>query len=223
MAQGVSVIIPTLNEESAIAAAIQSAFQAGAVEVLVSDGGSSDRTATIAAGEGARVLTGSTMRSAQMNLGAAEAKSPHLIFLHADSLLPTGAAAMVEAALTTANFGGFRISFTEQKAWLRIAAFMINARTRLTRCPWGDQAQFIRRDRFLAEQGFREIPLMEDYEMAARMHRRGRTVILPAAVRTSGRRFLRLGVLRTAARNWRIIAAFRRGADPADLARTYKE
>jgi rSAM/selenodomain-associated transferase 2 len=223
MAQGVSVIIPTLNEESAIAAAIQSAFQAGAAEVLVSDGGSSDRTATIAAAEGARVLTGSTMRAAQMNRGAAEAKSPHLIFLHADSLLPLQAATMVEAALTTANFGGFRISFTEQKASLRIAAFMINARTRLTRCPWGDQAQFIRRDRFLAEHGFREIPLMEDYEMATRMRRRGRTVILPAAVRTSGRRFLRLGVLRTAARNWRIIAAFRRGVDPAELARTYKE
>lgn len=222
MAQGVSVIIPTLNEEATIAAAIQSAFHAGAAEVIVSDGGSSDRTATIAAGEGARLLTGRAMRAIQMNQGAIEARSPHLIFLHADSLLPLHAATMVEAALTRADFGGFRISFVEPKASLRIAAFMINSRTRITGCPWGDQAQFIRRDRFLAEEGFREIPLMEDYEMAARMRRRGRTVILPATVRTSARRFLRLGVIRTAARNWRIIAAFRRGVDPAELAKIYE-
>jgi rSAM/selenodomain-associated transferase 2 len=223
MSPEVSVIIPTLNEESGIAAAIQSAFHAGAAEVIVSDGGSSDGTLTIAAAEGARVLTGKTMRAAQMNDGAAEATSRHLIFLHADSLLPLHAAAMVEAALAAADFGGFRIAFIESKASLRIAAFLINCRTRITRCPWGDQAQFIGRDRFLESGGFLEIPLMEDYELATRMRRQGRTIILPSAVRTSGRRFLRLGVLRTAARNWRIVAAFKKGANPADLARSYKE
>jgi rSAM/selenodomain-associated transferase 2 len=223
MAEGVTVIIPTLNEEATIGAAIQSALEAGAAEVIVSDGGSSDGTVTIAADAGARVLTGATMRAVQMNRAAAEARSSHLIFLHADSRLPPRAAAMVERALKGADFGGFTIAFIEPGTSLRVAAFMINLRTRMTRCPWGDQAQFIRRDRFLAEEGFREIPLMEDYELATRMRRRGRTIILPATVSTSGRRFLRLGTLRTAARNWKIIAAYKKGADPADLARKYKQ
>jgi rSAM/selenodomain-associated transferase 2 len=223
MSPDVSVIIPTLNEESGIAAAIRSASHAGAAEVIVSDGGSSDRTVTIAEAAGARVLSGQTMRAAQMNDGAAKASSRHLIFLHADSLLPLHAASMVEAALRVADFGGFRIAFIEPGASLRLAAFLVNCRSRITHRPWGDQAQFIGRDRFLESGGFREIPLMEDYELATRMRREGRTIILPATVRTSGRRFLRLGILRTAARNWRIIAAFRKGADPAELARVYKE
>jgi rSAM/selenodomain-associated transferase 2 len=219
---GVSVIIPALNEEAVVAGAIRSAFEGGALEVLVSDGGSSDRTAAVAAAEGAHVLSAPAMRSIQLNRGAEAARGSFLIFLHADTLLPSGAAAMVEAALQGADFGGFRISFAEEGASLRLAAVLINLRTRITRCPWGDQAQFIRRDRFLAGGGFREIPLMEDYEMAVRMRRSGKTLVLPARVRTSGRRFLRYGLIRTAARNWRIIAAYRRGVPPEKLARIYR-
>src|SRR6185436_764217 len=105
-------------------------------------------------------------------------------------------------------FGGFRLTFAEPARKLRVAAAMINLRTTLTRCPWGDQAQFIRRDRFLAAGGFREIPLMEDYDLALRMKRAGRTALLPLAVTTSGRRFLRKGVWRTAYVNWRIIVRY---------------
>jgi hypothetical protein len=86
-----------------------------------------------------------------------------------------------------------------------VAELMINARSRLMANPWGDQAQFIGRDTLLAGGGFREIPIMEDYELAERMKRSGRTRILPLTVITSGRRFLRKGLWRTAALNWRII------------------
>jgi hypothetical protein len=54
------------------------------------------------------------------------------------------------------------------------------------------------------------------------MKQRGRSKVLPMRVRTSGRRFLRKGVLRTAATNWRIIAAYRLGKDPHELARLYR-
>ncbi|HXG57459.1 MAG TPA: glycosyl transferase, partial [Thermoanaerobaculia bacterium] len=121
-----------------------------------------------------------------------------------------------------ARFGGFRLRFSEPHPKLRLAAALINLRTSITRCPWGDQAQFIRRDDFLAGGGFREIPIMEDYELAVRMKRAGRTAIVPLTVQTSGRRFLEKGLLRTAAINWRIIAAWRFGADPDELARLYR-
>lgn len=99
---------------------------------------------------------------------------------------------------------------------------MINFRTRMTGCPWGDQAQFLRRDTFLRVGGFREIALMEDYDLALRMKREGKTVVLPQSVATSGRRFLSKGVLRTAVINWAIIIRFRLGADPDELARVYR-
>src|SRR5512140_1170168 len=147
MAPTVSVVIPALNEEERITAAVGSAIGAGANEVIVADGGSSDRTIDRARAAGARVIAGERMRSRQMNRGAGEAAGEIVIFLHADTRLPDGACAAAAHALAGgATFGGFRISFEESSPRLRLAAAMINARTRLTLCPWGDQAQFIRRD-----------------------------------------------------------------------------
>jgi rSAM/selenodomain-associated transferase 2 len=210
----VSVIIAARNEAPRIAAAIDSAFAAGAAEVIVADGTSVDGTADAARERGATVLSCEPMRSRQFNRGANRATGQWLIFLHADTTLPAGAAqAVVDAHVP---FGGFRVQFAEPG--LRFAAFMINLRTRLTRCPWGDQAQFIRRESF---DGFREVPLMEDYELAVRMKRRGPTAILPLTVTTSGRRFLSRGRLRTAITNWTIVLAWRLGVSESRLARWY--
>jgi rSAM/selenodomain-associated transferase 2 len=220
MPERVTVIIPSLNEAPTIAAAIDSAFAAGAAEVLVADGGSEDDTVKLAAWRGARVLTGQRVRASQLNAAAREAAGEVLLFLHADTLLPAGAcSAAAEALAAGREFGGFRLRFAEDAPKLRLAAWMINLRTRLTRRPWGDQAQFVRRDDFLAAGGFRELAILEDYELAARMRRR---VLLPLTVTTSGRRFLQKGLLRTAAINWRIIIAWRLGADAAKLARLYR-
>src|ERR1700719_3511802 len=170
MTARVTVIIPALNEAGRIGDAIDSAFGAGAAEVLVADGGSGDGTVAVAEAHGARVITGERMRSRQSNSAAKEATGDCLLFLHADTELPAGACRAVSEALDGgADFGGFRLRFAERSWRLRIAAAMINLRTRWTRAPWGDQAQFIRRDDFLRDGGFREIPIMEDYELAARM------------------------------------------------------
>ena len=158
-----------------------------------------------------------------MNQGAHAAVNEALIFLHADTRLPSGAADAVDEALAGgADFGGFRLAFSEGALMLRVAAALINLRTTLTRCPGGDQAQFVRRPAFFRLGGFLEIPLMEDYDLAIRMKRSGRSVLLPLTVKTSGRRFLRKGVLRTAASNWRTIIRYRRGADIDALARSYR-
>jgi rSAM/selenodomain-associated transferase 2 len=218
-----TVVIPTLNEEEWIAGAVTSAFKAGAEEVIVVDGGSVDRTSRMATSAGARLLLSEPMRARQLNLGAHAASHDTLLFLHADSRLPEGAAQAVENALSHADFGGFRIAFIEPSRKLRFAAALINLRTRLTRCPWGDQAQFISRETFLKSGGFLDIALMEDYELAVRMKRSGRSVLLPMTATTSGRRFLRKGLFRTAAHNWRTIIRYRMGTDIDVLARSYRK
>jgi rSAM/selenodomain-associated transferase 2 len=217
VADRVSVVIAALDDEERIGAAVDSGFAAGAAEVIVSDGGSADRTREIATAHRARVVTSLPMRSRQFNTGAKEAQHDAIIFLHADTTLPSGAAGAVAAALQRFEFGGFRISFAEHALKLRATAAMINLRTRITRCPWGDQAQFIQRSKFT---GFREIPLMEDYELATRMKRHA--TLLPLAVITSGRRFLEKGVLRTAWTNWSIVTRWRLGADAEQLAQIYR-
>ena len=222
-AVAVSVVIPALNEAASIGATIDAARAAGAVEVIVADGGSSDATIAIAEERGARVIVGECLRAAQINRGIDAATNDVVIVVHADTMLPIGACAAVERALSDgAIFGGFRVTFPEGGARLAWVAFAINARTRITRKPWGDQAQFARRETFLRMGGYPRFPIMEDYEFARRMKRAGTIAILPLIVRTSGRRFLAKGVLRASFVNWLIIAGYHLGVAPERLARWYR-
>ncbi len=222
-AVAVSAIIPALNEATTIAAAIVAAREAGAAEVIVADGGSTDDTVAIAARYGARTIVGESLRAAQINRGLEAAVHETVIVVHADTLLPAGAAAAVEQALDDgAVFGAFRVRFLEGGARLAYVAFMINARTRITRKPWGDQAQFARRATLLRVGGYPVFPIMEDYEFARRMKRAGPIAFLPLSVRTSGRRFLAKGVIRTSILNWWIIACYHLGVSPERLARWYR-
>ena len=207
----VSVVIPALNEEEWIAGAVESAHGS---EVIVVDGGSSDRTPRFATAAGARVLLSDPPRGRQLNRGAEASSGDWIVFLHADSRLPAGFADAIEKS--GATFGGFHLRFAEDDRKLRIAEKMINLRTALTRQPWGDQAQFVRRSAFT---GFREMAIMEDYELA---HRMRRARILPFAVTTSGRRFLQKGLLRTAAINWWTIFRYHLGVDSERLAKAYR-
>lgn len=219
----VAVLIPARNEESSIVAAIESAWNAGAAEVIVADGGSIDSTAARARSTRAEVISAAEPRGRLLNRAARLARSEVLLILHADSRLQPSALPAVETAIARGViFGGFRIHFPEKDRRLFLAAALINLRSRLTRSPWGDQAQFIRRDVFEREGGFREYPFMEDYELASRMKHIGEVEVLPEYVETSGRRFLARGLFRTAALNWRIIAAYRRGADPVELEKLYR-
>jgi rSAM/selenodomain-associated transferase 2 len=218
-AVAVSAIIPTLNEATHLAAAIDAARAAGAAEVIVADGGSSDETIAIATNRGARVITGDCLRAAQINRGIEASSHDNVVVVHADTLLPAGAAAAIERALGDgAVFGAFRVSFLEGGARLAYVAFMINARTRITKKPWGDQAQFGRRETLR----YPKFPIMEDYELARRMKRAGRVAILPLAVRTSGRRFLTKGVIRTSILNWWIIVCYHLGVSPERLVKWYR-
>lgn len=220
---GLTVIIPAYNEENAIEASIRSCAAAGAAQIIVSDGGSTDATMTRAINAGAEVISTQRPRGRQMNSAAARATGDALLFLHADSLLPEDAAGKVEQTLSDGFlFGGFTLSFIEPHRKLRMVARMINLRTRITRCPWGDQGQFLSRDLFLSCGGYREIAIMEDYELAIRMKRKGKTAVVPSSIQTSGRRFLRKGVLATTTVNWTMIAAYRLGVGPDRLERLYR-
>lgn len=223
MGDRVSVIIPARNEASVLGATIDAARAAGAAEVIVADGGSTDDTVAVALAREARLVTGESMRALQLNRGADAARHDVLLFLHADTLLPPGACDRAAAALAGgACFGGFRLAFVEPSVRLRLAAALINLRTAITKQPWGDQAQFVTRDRFLPAGGFRAIPLMEDYELARRMKRAGPVAILPMKVRTSGRRFLARGLIRTTLTNWTIVTAWHLGVNPDRLAKWYR-
>ncbi|HXT19160.1 MAG TPA: transferase 2, rSAM/selenodomain-associated protein, partial [Thermoanaerobaculia bacterium] len=138
--------------------------------------------------------------------------------------LPAGAAAAVRAAVERGHCGGgFRVRFDSTTPLFRFGAAVASARTRITRVPLGDQAQFATREAFARLGGYREWPLLEDVDFARRLKRAGRVAILPLAVTTSARRFVQRGPVRTVAKNWLIWALFACGVPPSRLARLYRD
>jgi rSAM/selenodomain-associated transferase 2 len=218
------IVIPTLDEAAGLAPALDSALAASG-DVVVSDGGSDDGTVELARAGGARIVAGPRGRGPQLNAGAAVAGDHDvLLFLHADTVLPAGAASAIAAAIDAGAVGGaFRIRFVAAGAsrLLALGSRLANARAAITGWPLGDHAQFVRRDAFEALGGFREWPLLEDLDFARRLRRHGRTTLLRATVETSARRFERLGVPRTVAINWLIFALYGLGVPPPRLAGLY--
>jgi rSAM/selenodomain-associated transferase 2 len=217
-----AIVVPALNEEEALARMLPHALAAGD-EVVVSDGGSSDRTVEIAAGLGARVVAGPCSRGGQLNRGAAATASELLLFLHADTRLPPGAGEAVRAAVAAGAVGGaFLLRFDDSRPSLRLGSLLINLRTRLTRLPLGDQAHFVTRQAFETLGGYREWPILEDLDFSWRLKRVGRTAIVDDPVVTGARRFVQQGVVRTVATNWLIWGLFVAGVSPERLARLYR-
>ena len=220
-----SVIIPALDEAAQIAAAIESARAASVGEVIVVDGGSGDATVDRARVAGATVITAARGRARQMNAGAAVATGEVLLFLHADTRLPPGFDAAVDAALADpAVVGGrFDLRLEPGSPFLDLTAALINLRSRLTGIATGDQALFVRRTVFEAMGGFEDIPLMEDVAFTRALKGRGRVARLRARVTTSARRWQRDGPLHTVLLMWWLRFLYWRGVPPAELKRRYAD
>jgi rSAM/selenodomain-associated transferase 2 len=218
-----SIVVPTLNEAEGITATLMplQGLRALGHEVIVADGGSTDATAPLATTLADRVIAAPRGRARQMNAGAAAADGEALLFLHADTRLPDGAAAVIEAALAGHVWGRFDVRIAGRPFMLHVVAALMNLRSRLTGIATGDQALFVTRAAFDAAGGFPDQPLMEDIELSRRLKRLGPPACLRARVVTSGRRWERHGVWRTILLMWRLRFDYWRGVPAARLARRY--
>ena len=219
-----SIIVPVLDEARAIEASLavlQPWREAGVAEVVVADGGSGDATRALATPLADRVIDAPCGRAAQMNAGARSSRGESILFLHADTILPQGAAAAVGRALETRAWGRFDVTISGAHPMLAVIAFFMNARSRLTGIATGDQAMFMRRSAFDSIGGFPAIPLMEDVAISKALKRISPPACLRERAVTSGRRWERHGALRTILLMWRLRLAYALGADPKTLARRY--
>ncbi len=219
----ISVIVPVLNEEKTIASTLEVLRPLATEEVIVVDGGSSDRTLEIAAQTEAVVLSSSRGRAEQMNQGARVAKGNVLLFLHADTLLPSSAMGDILAALKDPRCVGGRFDVRlDRRGWIfTLIGALINMRSRLTSVATGDQAIFVRRKVFEEVGGFPEIPLMEDIAFSRALKIKGRMACLRSQVVTSARRWEKEGVWRTILKMWALRLLFLAGISPFHLKRFY--
>lgn len=218
----ISIIVAALNEEQTIAETLPPLLGMDNVEVIVADGGSADATVRIATELGAQVVSTRRGRGRQMNSGAALAKGETLLFLHADSRLPTNLRVAIRAVLERGCIAGaFQLRLNSTNWILRWIERTANLRSRFLQLPYGDQAMFLQADLFYQIGGFPNWPLMEDYELCRRLKRRGRIGITSESVTTSPRRWERLGIFRTTFVNQFIILGFHLGISPERLAAWY--
>ncbi|MEX2263360.1 MAG: TIGR04283 family arsenosugar biosynthesis glycosyltransferase [Bryobacteraceae bacterium] len=220
----VSVVVPTYNEEAAIAKLLENLCAIGADEIIVADGHSSDRTGEIASGyPGIRFLCSPTPnRAVQMNLGAAWSTGDILLFLHADVRLgPNSLHALRKTMSDPAVLGG---NFDIQYEGGDLAASWFTAVNRW-RCRWGifygDSGIFCRRSVFEHLGGYRDWPLMEDYEFARKLWMSGKISFLTESIYVSNRRWKKSGLFSTVV-FWIVIQAlYQLRVSPRRLARLY--
>ena len=228
-AAALSIVLPVLNEATGITATLQALapLRAQGAELIVVDGGSRDDTLALARPAADAVIDGGAAgihgRARQMNAGAALARGDTLLFLHAVTMLPPQADALVAAALHRgAVWGRFDVHIRGASRWLPVVAACMNRRSRWTGIATGDQAIFVRREVFQRIGGFPAQPLMEDVEISRRLRRIGAPACLRQRVTTSGRRWDERGAWATIVLMWRLRWQYWRGVPAEDLARAYR-
>ncbi|TBR12572.1 MAG: glycosyltransferase [Rugosibacter sp.] len=221
-----SIIVPVFNEATQmphLLADLLPLVRHGC-EVIIVDGGSVDGSADIAQATGFLVLQSARGRARQMNAGAEMASGDVLLFLHADTQLPQGAAVLIEQAFSShaGCWGRFDVCISGQPWMLRVVSHCMNWRSRLSGIATGDQAIFVTRSAFEAVDGFPDQELMEDIALSNRLGRLSRPACISRRVTTSGRRWETFGVWRTIFLMWRLRWHYWRGVPANQLAQAYR-
>lgn len=225
----ISVIIPTYNEESTLSATInsvrQSASAADNFQIIVTDGGSTDKTIEIAKNERCQIVNSKKGRGNQLNAGAQAADGNILLFLHADTYLPDSFDVLVKNAINSNagfyNWGRFNIKLSGNHIFFRLIETMISLRSRVTGIATGDQAIFLERKLFEKISGYKDIPLMEDIELTKRLRRISAPICLSNTVITSSRRWENDGIVRTILLMWLLRGLYFIGVNPTTLQKYY--
>ena len=179
-----------LNEEDSILETLHALRFFETAEIILSDGGSTDATVSIAENYNVKILHAPRGRGEQLRFGAELATGDILWFLHADTIAPPDAVEQIKKALADprAAGGNFTIRFDGTR---RAAVFLTWLYPKLARINliYGDSAIFVRRDVYQKMGGFQPFPIFEDLDFVERLKKHGRIVTLPSIVTTSSRRF----------------------------------
>lgn len=221
-----SIVIPTFNAATDLALCLQSllpGLEAGLIrEVIISDGGSTDETVSVASDSGAKIIESDKGRSAQLRAGAQAARSDWLLFLHADTALSRDWAERVsDHLLDHANKAAvFELKYRSDARAARWLERRAMRRARWLGLPYGDQGLVISKRLYEEIGGYADVPLMEDVKIAQAIGK-SRLRFLSAEARTSAAKYERDGYRRRAWHNASLLARFLLGASPESLAKRY--
>lgn len=222
-----SIIIPTYNEADAIAPLLrylQKHTNKDSIEIIVSDGGSTDDTLALAKGLNTTVITSLRKgRAAQMNYAASIATGDVLYFLHADTFPPPSFSNdILNAVLTGCTAGCYRLSFNHPHWFLKANCWF--TRFDVDAIRFGDQSLFVTKEKFTEAGGFCEKHIvLEDQHLIKRLKKIGRFIIFPKPVVTSARKYLQNGIYKTQGVFYLIYFMYRLRFSQQKLVSTYRK
>lgn len=221
----ISIIVPVLNEEKSIESLLLDLLSLeGEKEVIVVDGGSSDKTVEKASRH-TKVIHSPEGRANQMNEGAKFALGDILWFVHSDSKVNEKSLGFIEKAIQLGySGGGFSLQFYDYNTlFMRYLAKTSNLRAKFLRLIFGDQGIFIKRNVFEDLGGYPDIELMEDWELSKKLYKTGKVKILDLSIGTSARRFESGGQLKTLLLMHKIKFLYMLGVPSSKLRQIYRE
>jgi len=221
----VSIIIPVINEEASLLSFLPSlqSLREGGCEIVLVDGGSSDRSCEIAKPLVDRLLVTSRGRASQMNFGARNSNGEILIFLHADTQLHEQAIILArDVADSFESFWGwYSLRFQNSSYLLSFVGFLMRIRSSITKICTGDQTLFISSKLFSDVGGFPDIPIMEDIAICKLLRTRVAPIQLKSRVLSSPRRWERDGIFKTVFLMWYLRFLYWLGVSPVKLSDKY--
>jgi rSAM/selenodomain-associated transferase 2 len=218
-----SIIIPTLNEEKHIGPLLDSLLALPGVEIIVSDGGSSDATLEICRRYPVRLLSSPAGRSNQLNAGAQCATGEILLFMHADSRVESTIVNEIRQADRQGRLWGCcSLRFSEEIPIFQLIAFCSNLRARLGSICYGDQGIYCQRGLFQAMGGFPTTVFLEDIKFSQQLKTLQRAYQLKSIITTSTRRFRTQGVGKALGKMQMVKLLYQLGVKPERLRKWYQ-
>ena len=220
----ISIIIPVLNEEGSINNLLQQlqTYRQQGHEIIVVDGGSTDRTISISGSLSDKVIQSSSGRASQMNSGVAQSSNDILWFIHADTVLPDNALENIQQALTKSDWGRFNVKLSGSHVLFRLIEVMMNMRSCLTGVATGDQAIFVKRNIFESVNGYSNLPLMEDVDLSKKLKKLSKPNCLKEVLTTSSRRWEEKGIFSTVLLMWKLRFLYWLGVSADKLVEQYR-
>ena len=225
MSAPISIIIPTLNSETDLHDTLGSLFEGVENnlirELIISDGGSTDKTKLIADEVGAVIVEGSCSRGLQISKGIEKSAGDWILILHADTSLSSDWSVKLLEKIDKNFAYHFKLKFKSKSLFARIVEYWARIRSQFLGLPYGDQGSLIHRDLLNTLDGFPKIPIMEDIAFADSL--KGKIKSLDILAYTSAEKYHKNGWLRQSVINFFLLTQYRLGKDPHKLFKFYNK